>query len=262
MSAEALQRDTALVSQTASGSIDVAVVLGSGLSDAIAANAAFARIPYAALEGIPAATLTGHAGAAFVGTLHEKRVLVFAGRVHLYQGFSAQQVTYSVALAAQCGAKALVLTNAAGGLNPAFAPGDLMLIADHINLTGANPLTGMEFENPFIDMSQAYSARLRSLAREQSSSPVQEGVYVGLAGPSYETPAETRFLRGIGADAVGMSTVLETIAARRRNLEVLGISLITNVAGAPETTHAEVTAIGKATAARLATLLDRVIAKL
>lgn len=264
IAAETLEADKARLLRAGGGAFDVAIVLGSGLSDALALKAEFERIAFHELSGMPLAKLSGHAGEVLVGTWNGKRVLVFAGRIHLYQGFNPQQVTYNVALASELGAKTLVLTNAAGGLDPAFAAGDLMLISDHINLSGMNPLVGVTLADPFVDMTQAYSPRLRALARrfEPAERPLQEGVYVSVLGPSYETPAEVRFLRGIGADAVGMSTVLETIAARQRKMEVLGISLITNVVGAPEVSHAEVTSVAKSSAARLADLLDNVIATL
>jgi len=245
----------------AGGEIDVAIVLGSGLSDAVSAKFAFERVPYAKLTGMPVAALAGHAGEALVGSWHGKRVLVFAGRVHLYQGFSAREVTYAIALAADAGAKTAILTNAAGGLRPEFAPGDLMLVTDHINLSGANPLAGARLENPFVDMQNAYSPRLRAIARDVQSE-LREGVYASVLGPSYETPAEAAYLRTLGADAVGMSTVLETILARQRGLEVLGVSLITNAVGSPEITHAEVMSMAQKSGARLADLLDGVLAKI
>ncbi|HEY8296591.1 MAG TPA: purine-nucleoside phosphorylase [Candidatus Baltobacteraceae bacterium] len=262
MNALELAHDVDVLARATGGEIDVAIVLGSGLSDALSQHASFARVPYAQLRGMPQAPLAGHADEALVGSWHGKRVLAFAGRVHLYQGFTAAHVTYNVALAAACGAKTLILTNAAGGLNPQFAAGDLMLVADHINLTGTNPLVGDASPDPFVDMADAYSPRLRAIARasdDGAERPLHEGVYAGLVGPSYETPAETRYLRTIGADAVGMSTVLETIAARQRKLEVLGISLITNVVGAPEISHAEVTAVARTSAPRLANIIAGVI---
>ncbi len=242
------------------GSIEVAIVLGSGLSDAVSQKARFTRLPYAQLR-MPVAPLAGHAGEALVGTWRGKRALVFAGRVHLYQGFGAQDVTYSVALAAEAGAKLLVVTNAAGALDPSYRPGDLMLISDHINLTGSNPLLGSGLENPFVDMTNAYAPRLREIAKASGAAQLREGVYAGLLGPTYETPAESRFLRTIGADAVGMSTVLETILARAHGMEVLGLSLITNSAGALDTTHAEVTAVARAASARVADIIDAVLTR-
>lgn len=244
------------------GEIDVAVVLGSGLSellggDEYAERALFNRVPYADI-GMPVARLAGHAGHALVGRWHGKRVLAFAGRVHGYQGFEARDVTRNVAIAAEHGAKTLLLTNAAGALNPEFKPGDLMVIEDHINLSGMNPLVGSGLSNPFFNMTHAYSPELRKLAHSIDEN-LHEGVYAGLLGPTYETPAEARFLRMIGADAVGMSTVLETIAARAKGLDVFGVSLITNAVAAPDTSHAEVTDVARTAAPRLAKLLDSLV---
>lgn len=239
------------------GAIDLAIVLGSGLSELLAERSVFERIPYAELA-LPVARLAGHAGEALSGNWHGKRVLAFAGRVHGYQGFTAAEITRAVTLARDRGAKTLLLTNAAGAINPQFAAGDLMLISDHINLTGMNPLIGTELEDPFVNMTGAYSARLRELARKIDPA-VREGVYAGLMGPTYETPAEAKYLRTIGADAVGMSTVLETIAARAAGIEVFGVSLITNSVAAPDTSHAEVTEIAKRAASRLAKLLDGLV---
>jgi purine-nucleoside phosphorylase len=244
------------------GEIDIAIVLGSGLSDvlggeAYAERALFNKVPYADI-GMPVAHLAGHAGHALVGRWHGKRVLAFAGRVHGYQGFEARDVTRNVAIAAEHGAKTLLLTNAAGALHPDFRAGDLMVIADHLNLTGMNPLLASGLANPFINMTDAYNPQLRELAHSLDAN-LREGVYAGLLGPTYETPAEARYLRTIGADAVGMSTVLETIAARAKGLDVFGISLITNAVAAPETSHAEVTDVAKTAAPRLAQLLDGIV---
>lgn len=243
------------------GNVDVAIVLGSGLSAALDGRADFARMPYAKFTGMPVAKLTGHSGEVLGGIWHRKRVAIFAGRVHLYQGFSAADVTYNVRLAAQAGASTIVLTNAAGGLNPGFSPGEIMLLRDHINLSGANPLTGSGLENPFVDMMNAYDPALRDLAK-QSDNALREGVYASVPGPSYETPAEAHYLRTIGADAVGMSTVLETIQARALKMRVLGLSLITNMVGAPETTHAEVTEMGRRSADRFADVVENTISRL
>lgn len=259
-----LARDASTLEETAGGPIDVAIVLGSGLSNAMAKYATFTSIPYDRLLGMPLAALAGHAGEALVGTMHGKRVVAFAGRVHMYQGFSALQVTVNVRLAHAAGAKTLVLTNAAGALNTAYKAGDLMVLSDHLNLTGANPLIASDLANPFIDMAGAYDAVLRGLAVEAAGGDarVHEGVYAGLMGPTYETPAESRYLRTIGADAVGMSTVLETILARSKGMNVLGVSLITNEAGGAETTHEEVTTVANAAGSRLAAIIDTVISKL
>lgn len=247
------------------GEIDIALVLGSGLSELLggepwAQRALLSPVPYADI-GMPVAQLAGHAGHALVGRWHGKRVLVFAGRVHAYQGFEARDVTRNVAIAAERGAKTLLVTNAAGALNPDYQPGDLMAIADHINLSGMNPLVGSGLSNPFVNMTDAYSPRLRKLAHSLDLN-LREGVYAGLLGPTYETPAEARYLRTIGADAVGMSTVLETIAARAKGLDVFGVSLITNAVAAPDTSHAEVTDVAKTAAPRLAALLDGLVERM
>lgn len=239
------------------GEIDVAVVLGSGLSELLGERAAFDRIAYADI-GMPVATLAGHAGHALVGRWHGKRVLAFAGRVHAYQGFEARDIVRNISIAADRGAKAVLLTNAAGAVNPAFKAGDLMVIEDHINLSGLNPLVGSGLANPFVNMTDAYAPRLRAFAH-QADKALQEGVYAGLLGPTYETRAEARYLRSIGVDAVGMSTVLETIAARAHNLDVFGVSMITNVVASPEITHDEVTGVARAAAPRLSSLLDALI---
>jgi purine-nucleoside phosphorylase len=239
------------------GEIDLALVLGSGLSDLLGERALFTRIPYAEI-GMPVASLAGHAGHALVGSWHGKRVLAFAGRVHAYQGFEAREVTSNISIAAEHGAKVIFITNAAGALNEGYRPGDLMVIGDHLNLTGLNPLIGSGLANPFVNMTHAYSPRLRALAYRIDGA-LHEGVYAGLLGPTYETPAEARYLRTIGADAVGMSTVLETIAARARGIEVFGVSLITNVVGSPETSHEEVMDAAQRAASRLASLLDGMI---
>lgn len=242
------------------GEIDVAIVLGSGLSAVLDERFVFDRIPYGDI-GIPAAALSGHAGHALLGRWHGKRVLAYAGRVHAYQGFEARDITRCVTIAADCGAKAVLLTNAAGGLNGNLRAGDLMVIRDHVNLTGLNPLIGSGLSNPFVNMTGAYSARLRECAHRLDDD-LPEGVYAGLLGPTYETEAEAHFLRTIGADAVGMSTVLETIAARARQLEVFGVSLIANMVADPATKHEDVTATAAAAAPRLADLLEGLIAQI
>jgi purine-nucleoside phosphorylase len=220
------------------------------------------EVPYAKL-GAPASTLEGHPGLAYAGTWSQKRVVAFAGRVHRYQGYSPEDVTYLVRLAAAAGAKTLILTNAAGGLNEDYAAGDLMLIADHLNLTGATPLDG-SLGNPFLNTIDAYAPRLRALARAAAAgAPLREGVYAGLAGPAFETPAEALALRRLGADAVGMSTVLETLAARALGLEVLGVSAISNVIGASQHPSSEgVLAVAERCSEPLARLVGAVVAAL
>lgn len=253
-----------LVRATADGEINLAVVLGSGLSDIVAGHVKGERIEYADLPGMPRASLAGHAGHALVGTWHAQRVLVFAGRVHLYQGFSGAEVTIPVAIAAAAGAKTILLTNAAGGLDRSFEAGDLMLIRDQLNFTGTSPGIGVADDNPFVNMVDAYDPALLAIARECAAAlgiPVRVGVYAGLTGPAYETPAEAAWLRGAGASAAGMSTVLETIRARRLGLRVGGISLITNIIGEPAH-HAEVVDMGKRRAADFARLLSAVVERL
>lgn len=259
-----LAHDASLIEEAAGGQIDVGIILGSGLSSALRDAFPHTSIPYDSMLGMPVAALRGHAGEALVGTLQGKRIVAFAGRVHLYQGFSPMQLTVNVRLAAAAGAKIVVITNAAGALNPAFAAGDLMLLSDHINLTGRNPLIGWPHDNPFVDMSDAYSSRLRGIVKSVATrdARLREGVYAGVQGPSYETAAEVEHLRRIGADAVGMSTVLETIFARFIGLGVVGLSLITNVAGAAQTTHGDVTAIGSDRGPALAQLFSDFLAKL
>jgi purine-nucleoside phosphorylase len=253
-----LSHDALRIEEAAGGPIDVAIILGSGLSSALRDRFKHVSFPYDTLLGMPVASLRGHAGEALVGNYKGKRVLAFAGRVHLYQGFSAVQVTVNTRLAAAAGAKILVVTNAAGALNPSYKPGDIMLISDHLNLTGRNPLIAWPHENPFVDMNDAYSSRLRAMVKQHAKPEhrLQEGVYAGLLGPNYETRAEVEYLRRIGADAVGMSTVLETIFARFLGMGVVGFSMITNTAGAEETNHADVVTVGQETGARLANLIE------
>jgi purine-nucleoside phosphorylase len=219
------------------------------------------EIPYEKLHA-PARTLAGHAGVAYAGTMAGTRVVAFAGRAHLYQGYSAHDVTYFVRLARGAGARTIVLTNAAGGLNPDYARGDVMLIRDHINLTGETPLDG-RMPDPFLNMVDAYAPHLRAIAKSVGGGTSREGVYAGLRGPQYETPAECEALRRIGADAVGMSTVLETIAARSLGMDVLGISLITNATGpAQDVSHADVLAASHAGSEDVAAIVQGVVAAL
>lgn len=236
-----------------------AIVLGTGLAGAVEERVAGKRLSYAKL-GLPEASIAGHAGHAIAGRWAGRDVLVFAGRVHLYQGFDARAVTAPVRLAAELGIRTLVVTNAAGGLNAAFAPGDLMLLADQINLTGTSPIDAALDPRLFVDMNGAYAEHLRARVRSAASSPLHEGVYAGLRGPAFETPAEAALLRAAGADAVGMSTVLETIAARAYGLDVLGISVITNVLNvAAGPAHGEVLGVAGAASQRLAETIERAL---
>jgi purine-nucleoside phosphorylase len=250
------------IQRRAAGTIDVAIVLGSGLAPAIAELIGGREIGYDRLYA-PHVAIAGHLGVAYAGSWAGKRVVAFAGRAHLYAGNSPEEITYLVRLAAASGAKTIVLTNAAGGLNASYERGDVMLIADHINLTGATPLTGAG-TNPFLDMTNAYAPHLRSLARARSSDvPLREGVYASVRGPQYETPAEAEAIRRLGADAVGMSTVLETIAARSLGLDVLGLSLITNVLSSTAgVSHGDVLSASQDGSARVARVIEGVLAVL
>lgn len=214
----------------------VGLILGSGLGVLADHIEGAASIPYKEIPYFPQSTVEGHAGELLIGTLNGASVVLMKGRFHMYEGYGPEMTAFPVRVMKELGVKTLLVTNAAGGINTSYQPGDLMLISDHINLTGTSPLTGHndnELGPRFPDMSQAYSRKLRELARktaEQKQIPLQEGVYVGLLGPSYETPAEIRMLRTLGGDAVGMSTVSEVIVARHAGLEVLGISCISNMA--------------------------------
>lgn len=214
----------------------IAVVLGSGLGAFACELAGAVEIPYRDIPGWPGSTAVGHAGKLVIGRLGERDLAVMAGRAHLYEGYSPAQVTYGVRVLGALGVRAMVLTNAAGGINLSLERGGLVLISDHINLQGVNPLVGPNDDalGPrFPDMSDAYSVPFRATAKQVAGElgiSVQEGVYAALTGPSYETPAEIRYLRTIGADVVGMSTVPEVIVARHMGIEVLGISCVTNMA--------------------------------
>jgi purine-nucleoside phosphorylase len=256
--------------ERAGGELDCAIVLGSGFGAVLRDRIVGATVPYRRIEGMPEPSVAGHAGEAMIGMLHDKRVVAFSGRFHLYEGRSADEVVYPVVVAAHAGARTIVLTNAAGGVNTAYRPGDLMLLIDHLNLTGTSPLIGQELlpgsTARFIDMVDAYSPTLRELARHiagQYEIVLHDGVYAGLIGPTYETPAEVRYLRTIGADAVGMSTVLETIAGRALGRDVVGFSLITNVHGAGvPTSHEEVLAASQRSAEDVARLVEGIVANL
>lgn len=215
---------------------EIGLIMGSGLGVLADRLEDAVTIAYHDIPHFPISTVEGHAGELLVGTLSGKPVLLMRGRFHMYEGYGPELTAFPVRVMKALGVQSLLVTNAAGGINLAFASGNLMLISDHINLTGRNPLIGPNDEElglRFPDMSEAYSKRLRGIASETAKElgiPLQEGVYVGLLGPSYETPAEIRMLRTLGADAVGMSTVAEVIAARHSGIEVVGISCITNMA--------------------------------
>ncbi len=214
----------------------IGLVLGSGLGAFADELAAATRIPYAQIPTFPHSTAVGHAGQLVIGKAGDVPVAVMQGRVHLYEGYPAAEVAFPVRVLRRMGVRALILTNAAGGINTEYGQGALVMIRDHINLQGQNPLTGANDERlgpRFPDMSYTYAKRYREMALEEAkklSIPPREGVYVALLGPSYETPAEIRHLRTIGADLVGMSTVPEAIAARHMGMSVLAISCVTNMA--------------------------------
>ena len=247
-----------------------AIVLGSGLGFLADEARGAVRIPYAEIPGFPQPGVAGHKGELVAGTLDGVPVLVQSGRFHLYEGHEADVAALPVRVMATLGVRTLIVTNAAGGVRLTFRPGTLMLIADHINLMFRNPLTGpvLEGEERFPDMSEPYDATLRTLARDAARDakiPLEEGVYAGLLGPSYETPAEIRMLQRLGADAVGMSTVPEVIAARARGMLCLGFSTITNLAAgispAP-LSHQEVLQVGREVGQALATIVKAVLRRL
>jgi purine-nucleoside phosphorylase len=250
---------------------DTAIVLGSGLGDfADRLRDAFVA-PYGGLPHWPASTVIGHSGKLVIGNIGARRVAALAGRAHFYEGHDLATVVFAVRVMGRLGVKQVILTNAAGGINTGFAQGALMILDDHINLIGTNPLVGTNDERlgaRFPDMSEVYSSRLRRIADDAAAAtgvPVQHGVYVATHGPSYETPAEIRFFRTIGADAVGMSTVPEAIAARHMGLEVLGISCITNMAAGVlpgVLNHDEVMDTARRVRGSFIALLEEILARL
>ncbi|MGZ8437080.1 MAG: purine-nucleoside phosphorylase [Candidatus Limnocylindrales bacterium] len=247
---------------------EIGIVLGSGLGGLADGLESPVSIPFAGLPGWPAATAPGHAGRLLLGHLGGRPVVMLQGRFHLYEGNDPGLVVQPVILFRALGARTVILTNAAGGLDPSFGPGTLMVMRDHINLTGRNPLIGPNADGlgeRFPDLTEAWSPRLRErlhAAGVAEGVPLAEGVYVGLVGPNYETPAEVRMLAGLGGHAVGMSTVLECIAARWVGLEVCGVSLVTN-AGAGYSgaalSHEEVLAAGAEAGPRLARVIRRFV---
>jgi len=250
----------------------VGVVLGSGLGAFASELSNRVDIPYAEIPGWPGSTAIGHAGKLMIGELGSLPVAVLAGRAHLYEGYSPAQVTFGVRVLSALGVRSMVFTNAAGGINTSLEQGGLVLIADHINLQGSNPLVGPNDDSlgpRFPDMSEAYSRRYREIAKsvaEELCVFLPEGVYAAMLGPSYETPAEIRFLRTIGADVVGMSTAAEVIVANHMGMKCLGISCVTNMAAGivPETkiNHEEVLETGEMVRDTLVRFLKAVLPKL
>ena len=246
----------------------IGLVLGSGLGSFADDLNEAVRIPYAEIPTFPCSTAIGHAGRLVVGKSGDVPVAVMQGRVHLYEGYSAAEIAFPTRVLARTGVRALILTNAAGGINLEYGQGALVILRDHISLQGQNPLTGANDERfgpRFPDMSYTYSKRYREIALEEAkklSIPPREGVYAALAGPSYETPAEIRYLRAIGADLVGMSTVPEAIAARHMGMNVLAISCVTNMAAGivdKALVHDEVLEVGRRVMGQFVALLRAVL---
>jgi purine-nucleoside phosphorylase len=249
--------------------VEVALILGSGLGGLAAAVEDAVAIPYGEIPGFPVSTAPGHAGVLVVGRLHGRRVVMMQGRLHLYEGWAPGDIALAVRLMRRLGADRLVVTNAAGALEPDFRPGEVQLLEDHLNFTGVNPLTGPNDDGVglrFPDMSRAYDPDLRAAARraaEAAGVALRYGIYAGVAGPSLETSAERRFMRAAGADAVGMSTVLEVIAAVHAGMRVVGFAAICNDASggpdqAPDTIEA-VLAHAESAGVRIASILRRAL---
>jgi purine-nucleoside phosphorylase len=250
---------------------ETAIVLGSGLGSVGGRVDDRVLLSYTDIPGWPAPTVAGHAGRLIAGQLHGRPLLILSGRIHLYEGRSATEIAFPVRAIGRAGVRQLILTNAAGGINPAFVPGTLMVIDDHINLTGHNPLAGpndARFGPRFPDMTELYAWRLRRIADEasvQAGVPVVHGVYVGVLGPSYETPAEIRAFRTLGGDAVGMSTVAEAMVACHMGIEVLGLSCIANAAAGLHTgplSETDVLDRAAGSADRVTALLEQIVVRL
>jgi purine-nucleoside phosphorylase len=252
----------------------IGIILGSGLGNFASHVESPTTIPYAEIPHFPQSTVVGHSGKLVLGTIANIPVAVMQGRVHAYEGYSMPQVTFPTRVLALLGCTTLIVTNAAGGIRPDYTPGSLVVLADHINLTGTNAALGPNeprfASTPaagqrFFDMTAAYSPTLRFLARKEAAKqeiPLPEGVYLAVLGPSYETPAEIRAFRTLGADLVGMSTVHEVIVARHMGLEVLGLSLVTNLAAgisSESINHEEVMDIGRRVEAQFTSLLTALI---
>lgn len=250
---------------------DTAIILGTGLGKLADEITDTICIPYKEIPNFPISTVEGHCGQLIFGKLGAKDIMAMEGRFHYYEGYSMQEVTFPIRVLHAIGVRQLFVSNAAGGVNPSFSSGDLMVITDHINLFPEHPLRGHNWEElgpRFPAMTNAYSPRLIRLAQDcarQFGITLRQGVYVGLQGPSFETPAEYNWLRIIGGDAVGMSTIPEILVARHMGMECFGISVITNSTAKPEhiqTSHAEVQDVGNAAQPRLSALLKEIISQL
>lgn len=265
-----LQETIQFMKEKGMADVEFGLILGSGLGELAEEIEDAVVIPYDQIPHFPVSTVVGHAGQLVYGTLSGKKVLALQGRFHYYEGHSMQTVTYPVRVMKALNAHSVIVTNACGGVNTSFEPGDLMLITDQINFTGDNPLIGInedEMGPRFPDMSEAYTPAYREVAKkiaEERGLHLKEGVYMGYSGPTYETPAEIRFSRAIGADAVGMSTVPEVIVAAHSGLKVLGISCITNLAAGMQKNlnHAEVVETTERVKAEFKSLVKETLAAL
>jgi len=263
-----LDAAVSLVRERGSVKPRVGLVLGSGLGGLVDELEARVEVPYSDIPGWPVSTAVGHAGVLVLGTLQNVPVAAMVGRAHLYEGVTADRVVFGVRVLGRLGIRSLVVTNAAGGINPDFRPGQLVLISDHVNLQGASALAGPNDESlgpRFPDMSDAYDPELRASAREAAirlGIDLREGVYAAWLGPQFETPAEIRFMRAIGGDLAGMSTVQEVIAARHMGIRVLGISVVTNPAAgvsAEKIDHEAVLEVGARSAGSLTALVRELV---
>ena len=263
-----IDRAVSVVRERVSLAPQVAIILGSGLGALAGEVRADAVVPYAEIPGFPRSTVEGHAGNLLVGRLEGRAVAVMQGRAHFYEGYSLADVVFPVRVIRALGARVLLVSNAAGGVNRLWSSGDLMIIADHINFMGSNPLMGPndpDLGPRFPDMSQAYDSDLIALAERAALAEgiaIRKGVYAGVHGPSYETPAELRMLRGWGADAVGMSTVPEVIAARHMGMRVLGITAITDMATGEQiktVTHEDVMAVAREIEPKFIRVVKRIV---
>lgn len=267
---DAINKAAAYLKEKGMDMPEIGLILGSGLGELANEATDSVAIPYEDIPEFPVSTVEGHAGQLVYGTLGGKKVIAMQGRFHYYEGYSLKEVTFPVRVMKSMGVSSVIVTNAAGGVNETFTPGDLMIITDHINLTGDNPLLGPNDNSQgprFTDMSQPYDKAYQTLIEEsakENNITIQKGVYMGLTGPTYETPAEVRMIRTLGGDAVGMSTVPEVIVARHAGLRVAGISCITNYAAGMQETlnHDEVVEVTTRVRDSFKSLVKTVISKM
>lgn len=250
---------------------EIGILTGTGHGEITKSLDIDASFEYKDIPHFPISTVESHLGRLLIGSMHGRQIIAMQGRLHLYEGYSPSHITFPIRLMQELGVKTLILSNASGGINPLFKAGDIMIIKDHINLTGSNPLIGPNEETwgiRFPDMTQAYDTKLASIAEKAGKDagiPLQKGVYAGLTGPCLETPAEVRFLRAIGAEAVGFSTIHEVITAVHAGIKVLGLSTITNVHDPDkpvESTIEEIIAVAKESSLKLASIISSVVENL